>query len=363
VKILFVGDSWAGSSARAVREALRRQDDVILDDIGRDLVLPLYSYHPLRGINRLLWPLQVRELKRQIRLACEDFSPDVVVIYKGGGLDAAFLSEIRTNFAPVVNIFPDASPHLFGDEFKEAMGQYDLVISAKRHHPPLWSSLYGYANRCVHVAQGYDPLLHLRHEPVREAPHDVVLVATYRPEYEVLLNELTQLARRPLSIAIAGGGWKERNLRIPGVDISGPKHGAAYVEWLRRGKIVLAPVMRVVAVDGPAQPGDEVTDRTFQCAAAYTFFVHLRTAGASQIYDERTEAPMYDDARELIGHIEAFLDDAPARLRFAEAAHRRAVPAYSIDNRAAEIIGHLSTVLSRRDDRQDDLTYACAGES
>jgi spore maturation protein CgeB len=347
VKILFIGDSWSGSSARALREGLRRQQDVVLDDIGQDLVVPLYSYHPLRGISRLLSPLQVTELKRQIRLACEDFSPDVVMIYKGV-LDSAFISEIKTKYAPVVNIFPDASPHLYGDEFKAAMGEYDLVISAKGHHPPLWSSLYGYSNRCVHVAQGYDPQVHLRHEPVREARYDVVLVATWRAEYEALLKELTRLARRSLSIAVAGGGWPQRNLNIPGVDISGPKHGAAYVEWLRRGRIVLAPVMQVVAVDGPTQPGDQITDRTFQCAAAYTFFIHRRTPEALERYDEATEAPMYDDAQELVDQIETYLQDPKARRRFAAAAHRRAVPAYSIDARAAEMMDHLSALVAER---------------
>jgi spore maturation protein CgeB len=270
----------------------------------------------------------------------------VVVIYKGGTLDAAFISEIRDNYAPVVNFFPDASPQLYGRGFKAAIGEYSLVVSAKRHHPPLWSSFYGYTNRCVHVAQGYDPLLHLRREPVGEAPYDVVLVATWRAEYEVLLNELTQLASRPLSIAVAGGGWPQRNLQIPGVDIFGPKHGAAYVERLLQGKIVLAPVMQVVAVDGPTQPGDQVTDRTFQCAAAHTFFIHRRTPEVLEYYDEATEVPMYDDAPELLAHIETYLRDPAARRRFAEAAHRRAVPAYSIDVRAAEMVRHLSDLTS-----------------
>lgn len=345
MRILFVGDSWSGSSARALREALRRVDGVVLDDIGQDLVLPLYSHHPLRGLNRLLQPLQVADLKRQIRIACEDFRPEIVVFYKGGNLDAAFIAEIKREYAPVVNIFPDASPHLFGETYKQAMGEYDLVISAKSHHPDLWTSLYGYSNRCVHVAQGYDPQLHLRNNPPDSPPLDVVLVATWRAEYEVLLRQLTERATRPLTIAIAGGGWPQRNLSLPGVTISGPKHGAAYVEWLRRGKIVLAPVMQVIAVDGPPQPGDQVTDRTFQCAAAHTFFIHKRTPQALKYYDETTEAPMYEGAEELVTQIDRFLHEPAARHRFSSAAHQRAVPAYSIDNRAAEVVAHLLEVV------------------
>jgi spore maturation protein CgeB len=317
----------------------------LVDEVGSDLVVPLAPHHPLRGIYRLLAPLQIAELHAQIRRACEDFRPDVILVYKGNHLDASLIGELKRRYAPVVNYFPDASPHLFGGTFLAAMGEFDLVISAKRFHPPLWRTLYGYQNACVHVPQGYDPGLHLRSTPSSEQPYDVVLAATWRPEYERMVLDLMHLQARRLKIAIAGGGWTERKLRMDGLSILGVKPSMSYVEWLRRGKVVLAPVMTEVAVSGPRQPGDQITDRTFQCAAAHTFFIHRRTQEAREYYDEATEVPMFDDATELSAQLDRFLNAPDLRLRFAAAAHKRAVPAYSIDGRAAEVRGHLAQLI------------------
>ena len=40
MKVLFIGESWLGSCARSMREALARQVDVELDEIDEDGFLP-----------------------------------------------------------------------------------------------------------------------------------------------------------------------------------------------------------------------------------------------------------------------------------------------------------------------------------
>jgi len=345
MKILFVGDSWLGSNARSLKEALGRSPGVQVDEINVDLFIPNFSKRPLRAVNRLIRAVEISEMKRGVLNACEDFQPDLIVIYKGQFLDADFIRLLQTRYAPVTNVFPDLSPHVHGSTLRSTMDTYDLVISTKAFHPGLWKEVYGYSNRCVHVSHGYDPSLHLRDAPSDYHTHDVVMIASGRTEYEALVRDLLRLHQN-LRIAVGGGRWERRGLEsIPGVTLIGEKFGWSYVGWLRRAKIVIAPVQTVVHADGKQQPGDEVSARTFECAAAYAFFMHRRTAEARQLYDETTEVPMYDTPAELGEKIAFYLSAPAARESMAAAAHARAVPAYSMDSRATEIIQLLKNLV------------------
>src|SRR5690606_23573952 len=115
--------------------------------------------------NRMLVSFLRRDLKEEILMRCQSFAPDVVVIYKGAMVSLSALRRVRSLGIPLVNIFPDCSPHAFGEPLKEAMGLYDLVISTKPFHPPHWRSTYGYQNCCVCVPHGYDPKVHLWKTP------------------------------------------------------------------------------------------------------------------------------------------------------------------------------------------------------
>lgn len=242
-----------------------------------------------------------------------------------------------------VNVYPDLSPHAHGRAHRIAVGAYDLVISTKQFHSAHWRATYGYRNPCEFVPQGYDPKLHLVTTPVAAQAWDVVLLATWRPEYGRLVRDLArELGDTRVRVAIGGNGWENRREDLPrewvllgGVD------GRRYVETLRMGRICLAPLTRDMVVDGERQPGDVDTTRTYELAAAHCFFVHRRTEFVTSLYDERLEVPMFDDAAELAAHIRWFLPREDARREMAAAAHRRAVPAYSLDARAGEIVSLL----------------------
>jgi spore maturation protein CgeB len=255
---------------------------------------------------------------------------------------------MKEKIAPVVNIFPDASPHAHGERLKAAVGVYDLVISSKKYHPPIWKSVYGYDNPCIFVPHGYIPSLHLRHAMSENYSHDVVLIATARSEYFNLMRDLVGSLGPGVRLAICGSGWERQNMGGLGIDVGPEKHGQAYVEWLRRAKITLSPIQTSVNVGSTVHQGDEVTTRTFQCAAAYTFFIHRRTAEVKTYYDEATEVPMYDNPAELADQIRYYLAHDEKRKTMAAAAHARAVPAYSLDAKAAEIRPWLERVIKRQ---------------
>lgn len=350
IRILYVGETWRGSSARSMREALEAQPGVVLDDVGEDHYLPKHRTKFLRGFNRLLRTWQVRDLEYEIFAKLHAVRPDILMVYKGNGVGADLVRRAKAEGIATVNVFPDYSPHAYGPVLRDAIGEYDLVVSTKPFHPAGWRPTYGYTNRCVCVPHGYDPAVHYWDRPAERQDLDVVLAASWRTQYhELVLALARRFSNSPVKVGLAGAGWKERAGELPAEwEIAGPLHGRAYGEWLRRGKIAIAPVHREVVIKGVRQPGDEDTTRTYELAAAHCFFLHRRTEYVRTVYDERTEVPMWDSPEELARLIDHYLPRESERRAMARAAHARAVPAYSIPGRAAQVLTHVSALFGRK---------------
>jgi len=350
MRILFIGETWQGSSARSLREALSGQDGMTVRDIGEDTFIPAHRHFPLRAANRVLRRFQRHELERAILLATGEFKPDAVVVYKGTHISAALVSQIQTLGSAVVNVFPDYSPHAYGAQLHDALGMYDLAISTKPFHPPLWGAEYGYRNRCVFVPHGYDPSVHYWHSPPTSHVYDVALCSTWRPEYHRLMRKFAEvLDDRGVSVAIAGSGWSDHTDDLPAHwQVFGARSGRSYGEFVRSAKIAIAPVNRTVVINGIEQHGDEDTTRTYELAAAHCFFLHQRTDYVSTIYDEHTEVPFWNDGSELALLVRRWLADPAGRRAMAGRAHTRAVPAYSIPQRALSVRRHVEALIETR---------------
>jgi glycosyltransferase involved in cell wall biosynthesis len=348
--VLFVGESWQGSSARSLREALALQSGVVIADISEDHFVPTPRDLRLRIANRFLRHFQQGELERTVRQALVELQPNVLVIYKGAAIRPAYIQEVQRLGIPVVNIFPDYSPHAYGRDIKEAMGLYDLVISTKPFHPPMWYTVYGYGNPCVFVPHGYDPTIHLWRHGADAHQYDIALCCAWRPEYHRLMQGFAEeLDGAQMSVAIAGSGWQERRREFPQHwEVVGPMTGRAYGLFLRSSKIAIAPVNREVSIRGVKQPGDEDTTRTYELAAAHCFFLHQATDYVRSVYDENTQVPLWKDSRELVGLVHRWLPDDAGRKAMSASAHARAVPAYSIPERAKTILHHIEQVITTR---------------
>jgi hypothetical protein len=350
LKILFVGATWKGSSARSLREALEVLPDVFLDEVGEDHYLPLYRSIVLRICNRIMNRWQRNDLEREIKAKIRAIKPDVMIVYKGSGLSSSFIKTVSESGLLTVNVFPDVSPHAHGKLLKKSMGQYGLVISTKIFHSKCWHSIYGYQNLCRFVPHGYDPAVHLWSRPETSHDFDVVLASTWRPEYhELMLGFARALAGKSVRIGLAGNGWAQRRNEFPDDwEFQGALYGRSYGTWIRKSKIVIAPVHTTMVLDGVIQPGDEDTTRTYELAAAFCFFLHRRTSYAQEIYDEVNEVPMWDSAEELAEKVVFYLNKDQLRAKMAAAAHRRAVPAYSIPSRATAVLDIIRTELEQR---------------
>lgn len=341
-RILFVGETWRGSSARSLRDGLERIDGIWLDEVGEDHYFPKARSRVLRGAVRLLRPMLRTELEQEVISKLDVLRPDVMMVYKGSGITAQLVRHAKSMGVFVVDVFPDASPLLHGPNLREAMGEYDLVISTKPFHPPIWKTIYGYSNDCVCVPHGYDPAVHYWADAPGAQEFDVVLAASWRPQYEKLMMAFGALLPEPsLRVGLAGPGWSARSALFPAHWVcAGSLIGRAYGDWLRRGKIAIAPVNSEVVIAGRSHPGDEDTTRSYELAAAGCFFVHRRTPYIQTVYDEKTEVPMWDDPIELAALVSKYLPRAAERRAMAAAAHMRAVPAYSIPSRAKQVLEH-----------------------
>ncbi len=149
-----------------------------------------------------------------------------------------------------------------------------------------------------------------------------------------------------ISVAIAGSGWSAHRNEFPQHwHLVGPQTGRAYGEFLRSAKIVIAPVTREVVIRNVKQSGDEDTGRTYELAAAHCFFLHQRTEYVTTVYDESNEVPMWSDAVELASLVRRWLPNEVGRRSMAANAHARAVPAYSIPQRAVHVLKHIERVI------------------
>jgi len=350
LRILFVGDSWKGSSARATREALCAFPGVLVDEIDADHFVMAQRSLTLRAANKLLRSFQIKELEREIRTAIQTRSPDVLLAYKGYGIGSTVLRQAKALGVTTINMFPDCSPHAFGRPLREAIGEYDLVISTKPFHPKEWNRTYGYKNCCVCVPHGYDPAVHYRPDAVGHQELDVVMVAAWRPEYHALLLDFAaEASKESWRIGIAGPGWIEKRDKFPASWLFVRTiTGSAYIDFIRSGRIAIAPVQRRMVVRGVNQPGDEDSTRTYELAAAGSFFVHRRTDYVSTVYDERNEVPLWDDAKELASLVRYYLPRETERAAMAAAAQARAVPQYSVVSRTTRVLDHIRSARAVR---------------
>ena len=352
MKILYVGESWLGSCARSLRESLARNPAVTLDEINEEAFFPKHRAKWLRGVHRLLGPQYRLELGDAIVSRVQRLQPDVVMTYKGNPIDAALLRRIKQTLPGVltVNVYPDCSPHAHGAGHREAVGEYDLVISTKPYHPEAWATIYGYRNACRFVPQGYDPALHLVDQPSATAELDLAMVATWRPEYHRLMLGLArELAESAITVGIGGHGWAAHAGDFPAHwYLPGELTGRAYIQFLRSGRICIAPLNREMNIKGQIHPGDVDTTRSYELAAAHCFFLHQRTPYIQTIYDESSEVPLFDDAVELAALVRDFMRRPADRAAFALRAHSRAVPDYSMDARAGTIIDEVAAFRARQ---------------
>jgi hypothetical protein len=165
---------------------------------------------------------------------------------------------------------------------------------------------------------------------------DVSFIATHSRHKERILESLIRL-RPNLDLRIWGGGWANRvsSLELRRHVKGFPLLGELYARAIQAARINLA------IMNGPASgasSGDLTTSRTYTIPASGGFMLHERNAEVLELYSENKEIVCFDSAEELAEKIDYYLLHTLQRKNIARAGHARCVPAYSYDNRMAEML-------------------------
>ena len=344
LKVLFLGENCYGSCARAQCMALRRLGCEVVD-IDVQTIFPHVRLRSSRALMRLLRKRLVREYNELIIDTASWLNPDILLASKGTFIEAETLRILRRMGIRLYNYYPDPSLFAYNSVFVDSLYEYDCLFYTKIH----WKeeAFLKHLRASMFVAHGYDPEIHapvpLGQAERHEYGHDVVVIAMHTPHKEKILDEL--VSRMPsLDLAIWGNHWKERcrsprlNPYIKGYALT----GLSYATAICNAKINLA-IMSSHSVGLQ----DQTTTRTYEIPACSGFMLHERSPELLTLFTEDEEVACFESPKELVAKVNFYLSDASARNVIALAGYRRCVPAYSYDNRMAEILSwHLNTQTS-----------------
>lgn len=332
-RVLFLGENWWGSCARACSGALRRLGCDVLD-VDQQTVFPLWRMKASRAAMRLLRAQAAREYNARLMEAADAFQPDVLLAFKGVHAAPETLRALRARGVALYNYFPDRMS-LYAEQMAPTLGEYDCVFDTKRGWDGDTASRVS-ARAVVHVPHGYDPDIHrlwpLEPRDLARFACDVSFVGSYHVTKERLLARLLEL-RPGLDLQIWGNRWTE--CRVPSLRArvrGAALNGATYARALRAARINLG----IMGVTPEAH--DDTSTRTYEIPASGGFMLHERTPELLELFREDEEVGCFDSPEELAAQIDRFLAAPDERARIAEAGRARCVPAYAYDNRMAEIL-------------------------
>lgn len=335
LRILFLGENWYGSCARACCYALRRLGCDVTD-IDAQTIFPQLRMKSSRLALRLIKRHLIREYNQQIVSAAMQFEPDLLLAFKGSYATAHTLRELRRSGIALYNYYPDRMVFARGTLLEDSIPEYDCIFDTKR----FWD---GDADKrirvrnSVFIPHGYDAEIHrltrVDARDNRQYGCDVGVIATHVPMKEQVLHELLKLRPR-LDLHIWGGQWNEycRSSRVRECLRGTALTGFSYAKAIRSTRINLG----ILGVTPEAK--DETSTRTYEIPACGGFMLHERSPELLELYKEGEEVACFSSPQELAEKIDYYLVRPEVRDTIAGAGHRRCVPAYSYDNRMAEIL-------------------------
>jgi spore maturation protein CgeB len=336
MKILFIGENWFGSCARACSAALRRLGCDVLD-FDTQTFFPQWASRDLRLLRRFLRRRIARDFNVQLLAAARSWRPDALLAFKGTFLDASTLVELRRLGIRLYNYFPDRIIFARDSPLEPALAEYDCVFDTKRSWDGDMPRRLRLRNR-VFLPHGYDPEIH---SPAALTSADRALyacdasfVGTHTARKERLLDAL--LAQRPsLSLRIFGNDWhRSRSPRLRPAIHGAAVRGQSYAKAIAASRVNLA----LMGVSDAAL--DETTTRTYEIPACQGFMLHERTPEVLTLFEEDREIACFSSVPELAQKLLHYLDHPAEAASIAAAGHRRAVPGYSYDRRMQQILDY-----------------------
>ncbi len=337
LRVLFLGENWYGSCARACCYALRRLGCDV-SDIDIQTIQPQWRKISSRAMLRALSRVISDEYNSLILDTAASFKPDFVLAFKAAETRAETLQELRKQGIALYNYYPDTSAFAHRGFLAEALPEYDCVFFTKRFgERDVRDRLHLRAARFL--PHGYDSELHypqqLSQKDIKQYGCDVGVIATYTKHKENLLNEL--VSQYPeIDLQIWGNQWERcQAVALKKYIQASPLNGSSYAKAIRAFRINLAIMSGKVT---GASMGDETTTRTYEIPACGGFMLHERSAEVGELFAEGKEIECFDGTAELVEKITHYMAHPEKREAIARAGHARCVPAYSYDNCMVEIL-------------------------
>jgi glycosyltransferase involved in cell wall biosynthesis len=340
LRVLYIGENWFGSCARACCYALRRLGCEV-HDVDIQTFVPQLHKRSSRAIVRLLHSRIVEEFNDELRTAARQFRPDFLLAFKGLLVHPDTLRALRGQSIALFNYYPDTSAFAHGALLPTTLPEYDCIFYTKR----FWDTDVRkriLLKESIYLPHGYDseifcPWL-LSDADRKLYGNDVIVIATHTAAKEALLDKLVGL-RPNLDLRIWGYGWSDRNrsTRLTRFVTGRPLYAVSYAKAAQAARINLGVMSGVVQ---GASVGDETTTRTYEIPAAGGFMLHQRSAELMELFEEGKEVAAFGSVQELAEKIDYYLAHPEEREAIAAAGHRRCVPAYSYDVRMSCILDY-----------------------
>lgn len=346
-RILYLGNDWYGSCARACGYALRRAGHDVID-LSLDSWVPHSKHFAAKVLMRMARPVLRAEFNETILSSVRRFSPDMLITFKGNFIDRQTLRQLRNMGLPLYQYYPDNS--VFSQPLVDprTMEEYDCCFFTKKFLIPDTTKRLKLRDS-VYLPHGYDPEIHRIHEvsdsDIKLFDADVAAIMTHTVGKEEFIDELLRL-KPHLHLRIWGSGWTERckSSRVKSRVEGAPLYGQAYVKAIKIAKINLALLMEPTK---GASDGDLTTTRTFEIPACGGFMLHKRTTDVKELFKEGLEIACFDSPTEAAEKIEFYLADESERQRILRNGRDRAVPNHSYDARMEAILRYHETKKAR----------------
>ncbi|HTU44714.1 MAG TPA: glycosyltransferase [Bryobacteraceae bacterium] len=341
MRVLFCGENWFGSCARACSAALRRLGCDVFD-LDAQTFFPQWRSRELRAVRRLLRPRIIADFNATLLAAAESYRPHLLLAFKGNFILPSTVRSLRERGIRTYNYYPDRVIFARNSPLEEALGEYDCVFDTKRSWDGDMAKRLRLRDRVV-IPHGYDAEIH-RPTPIAKEDatlfgSEVSFVGTYTERKERLLDELVW-RRSSLAIRIFGNDWKRCRSPLLKKRVQGTAvNGQSYAKAIAASRINLA----IMGVSDDAL--DETTTRTYEIPACGGFMLHERTEEVLTLYEENREVVCFSSADELASKIDHYLKHPSQAKKIAEAGYRRAVPNYSYDHRVRQILEYHETSL------------------
>ncbi len=279
--------------------------------------------------------LAVASYNRAILAACDTARPQVMLTVKGSFIAAATLHELRRRGVRTVNFYPDRDFAHEGSQ-EDALDAYDLMITSKAYQLDYLKARLG--DRAAFVHHGYVPAVHRRRIPAGETPHflwDVSYIGNADPEKLAWLSALA-VALPDLSMIVVGNGWRAlaRGTPVERFVLGAPLVGDHFARVAEHSRINLAVHYGSHAATGWQ---DRVSTRTFEIPACGGFMLHVDSDELRSLFEPGAECDVFSTPQEMVDQVARYLSEEARRVAIADRGHARAVPAYSLTARAAEI--------------------------